>query len=65
MYHDLYKNNMKISLFTTVTDPIERQDTFNEVIPSYRKLANQLVIVDGSKDPKKLEKDFKKFGIKN
>jgi glycosyltransferase involved in cell wall biosynthesis len=52
---------MKISLFTTVTDPIERQDTFNEVIPSYRKLANQLVIVDGSKDPKKLEKDFKKI----
>lgn len=51
---------MKISLFTTVTDPKERQDTFAEVLPSYRKLADQFVIVDGSKNPNKLEKDFKK-----
>ncbi len=51
---------MKISLFTTVTDPVERQDTFAEALPSFRKIAKQLVIVDGSKDPSKLEKNFKK-----
>lgn len=51
---------MKLSLFTTVTDPIERQDTFAESLPNYRKLADQLVIVDGSTDPNKLEKSFKK-----
>jgi glycosyltransferase involved in cell wall biosynthesis len=52
---------MKISLFTTVTDPMERLDTFAEVLPSYRKLADQFVVVDGSKSPNKLEKDFKKI----
>lgn len=42
---------MKISVFTTCSNPIERQDLFFESLASYRTLADELLVVDGSKTP--------------
>jgi glycosyltransferase involved in cell wall biosynthesis len=39
---------MKISVFTTCSNPIERQDPFVEAIENYLDLADEVVIVDGS-----------------
>lgn len=42
---------MKISIFTTCSNPIERQDLYFEALESYRPLADELVVVDGSNNP--------------
>lgn len=39
---------MKLSIFTTLTDPIKRGDLFDEAIACYADLADEVVIVDGS-----------------
>lgn len=41
---------MRLSIFTTCTDPIERQDPFVEAMKSYLDLADEVVLVDGSYD---------------
>ncbi len=40
---------MKISIFTTITKPFERQDPFEEAIRCYQDLADEVVIIDGIK----------------
>lgn len=42
---------MKLSILTTITDPIERQDPWNEALACYMDLADELVIVNGGKKP--------------
>ncbi len=39
---------MRVSLFVTITDPIERQDPFYEALSSYLDLVDEVVVVDGS-----------------
>lgn len=41
---------MKLSILTTITNPQERQDPYEEAIESYCDLADEVVIVDGSLD---------------
>ena len=38
---------MKLSIFTTITNPIERQDAYMEAIESYLAIADEVVVVDG------------------
>jgi len=38
---------MKISIFTTITNPEENQYPYLEAIASYLALADEVVIVDG------------------
>lgn len=42
---------MKLSIFTTVTNPLERQDPFFEAILCYLELADEVVIVIGDHCP--------------
>lgn len=42
----------KLSIFTTMTHPIERGDNFKDAIHCYMDLADELVVVDGSKTNK-------------
>lgn len=39
---------MRLSIFVTITDPIERQDPIIEALQSYLDLADEVVVVDGS-----------------
>lgn len=39
---------MKLSIFTTVTDPITRGDTVGEAFDCYRKLADEVITVNGN-----------------
>lgn len=39
---------MRISIFTTVTEPIIRQDLVEEALECYNELADEVVVVDGS-----------------
>lgn len=39
---------MKLSIFTTITEPLKRQDPFFEAIDCYTDLADEVVIVDGA-----------------
>lgn len=41
---------MKLSVFTTVTNPLERGDLLTEPLACYDDLADELVVVDGSTD---------------
>ena len=41
--------SFKLSIFTTITDPEKRGDTFRPALNCYRDLADELVIIDGSK----------------
>lgn len=43
----------KISIFTTVSDPIDRKDLFYQALQSYRPLADEIVVVNGGKRIKK------------
>jgi hypothetical protein len=43
----------KISIFTTVTDPLDRKDLFYQALQSYRPLADEIVIVNGGQRIKK------------
>jgi len=47
---------MKISIFTTVTEPVRRQDPFKEAIECYKDIADEIVIVNGG-DELLLEQD--------
>lgn len=38
---------MKLSIFTTVTDPEKRGDNYNDAIECYKDLADEVVVVDG------------------
>lgn len=38
---------MKLSIFTTVTDPIRRGDAYHEAIKCYKDLADEVVVVNG------------------
>lgn len=41
---------MKLSVFTTITDPIKRgEDNFRQIIESYSNFADEVIIVNGSK----------------
>lgn len=39
---------MKLSIFTTITDPDKRGDNWTDSLACYRELADELVVVDGS-----------------
>lgn len=39
---------MKLSIFTTITDPINRGDNHNDAFICYQELADELVVVDGT-----------------
>jgi len=39
--------NMKISILTTITEPIKRQDKYKEAFNCYKDMADELVVVDG------------------
>ena len=39
----------KISIFTTLTDPKQRQDCYIEALTNYLDLADEVVVIDGSK----------------
>ena len=39
---------MKLSIFTTISNPIERQDPFYEALENYLDFADEVVIVDGA-----------------
>jgi len=39
---------MKLSIFTTVTNPLDRGDAFNEAMACYPQLADEVVYVDGT-----------------
>lgn len=41
---------MTLSIFSTITDPVERGDNLMPALNCYLELADELVIVDGSKD---------------
>lgn len=41
---------MKLSVFSTLTDPLERGDPLFQAIEGYGDLADELVLVDGSKE---------------
>lgn len=43
---------MKLSIFTTVTDPISRGDNWKDALNCYADLAQELVIVDGNQEEK-------------
>lgn len=47
---------MKLSILATITDPIKRQDRFEEAINCYTEIADEVVIVDGS-NPQFLQSD--------
>jgi glycosyltransferase involved in cell wall biosynthesis len=40
---------VKLSIFTTITDPEKRLDSYLEAIQNYDSLADEVIIVDGSK----------------
>lgn len=40
---------MKLSILTTITNPIERQDKFLEALANYCELADEVVVVNGGK----------------
>jgi len=42
---------MKISIFTTITDPEARQDPYLEAIENYLDFADEVVVVDGNPNP--------------
>lgn len=42
---------MSLSIFTTVTNPIERGDLYNQALMCYSELADEVVIVNGSDKP--------------
>ena len=44
---------MKLSILTTITNPVERQDRWVEAIACYKELADEVVVVDGSDIQKK------------
>lgn len=50
---------MKLSIFTTATNPIARGDTFNQAIDCYYDLADELVVVGSSKTPMMIKPDIK------
>src|SRR4051812_31458654 len=39
---------MKLSIFTTLSDPGRRQDPYKEALYCYLELADELVVIDGS-----------------
>ena len=41
---------MRISIFTTVTEPIRRQDPFKEAIRSYKDIADEIIIINGGEE---------------
>lgn len=49
---------MRLSLFTTVTNPDERGDAYGPALACYTDLADEIVIVDGSSGPNKWPKEF-------
>lgn len=40
---------MKISIFTTITDPVKRGDLFGQALACYTDLADEVVVVNGGK----------------
>lgn len=41
---------MKLSIFTTISNPEERQDPYNEAIINYLDFADEIVVIDGDED---------------
>lgn len=39
---------MKLSIFTTVTDPVKRGDNYDDAMACYKELADEVVIIDGN-----------------
>lgn len=48
---------MKLSIFTTCTNPIQRCDPFYEALACYRDFADEVILVDGTEDPDVVGKD--------
>lgn len=46
---------MKLSIFTTITNPIKRQDPYLEAINNYCALADEVIVVDGGSTDGSLE----------
>lgn len=46
---------MKLSIFTTITDPVKRGDNLIDAINCYQALADELIIVDGNRKSDGLE----------
>lgn len=50
---------MRLSIFTTQTNPEKRGDIHKEALACYKQLADELVIVDGGDNPSICRKDIK------
>lgn len=48
---------MKLSIFTTCTNPIQRCDPFYEALKCYRDFADEVILVDGTENPDIVGKD--------
>src|SRR5438046_2243291 len=46
---------MKLSIFTTITNPKFRGDNFKDALQCYAELADELVIIDGSMTPQAIK----------
>lgn len=42
---------LKLSIFTTITNPVERGDLFTEALTCYTELADEVIVVNGGKLP--------------
>lgn len=48
---------MKLSIFTTITNPVHRQDPYLEALSCYKDLADEIVVMDGSENAIPVEDD--------
>lgn len=56
---------MKLSIFATGTNPMQRGDTFSQAYKSYKELADEIIIVDGGNAKTNLHTgEVKDYGIK-
>lgn len=57
---------MKLSVFTTATNPVSRGDLFDEAMDCYRDLADEVIYIDGSgdfKDGQKIQYEDKTIEV--
>lgn len=52
---------MKLSIITTITNPIGRQDFFKEALECFNDLGDEVIVVDGSREP--VVSDTKKMKV--